>query len=309
MRRTSIAAMLAIAFCAHAAAGADGNMPLREILRRARLPGDAQRLRDLQYAKVGDTALRLDLFLPTGKDANGRPVVVWIHGGGWRAGDKANCPAVGLVNDGFAVASINYRLTGISSHPAQIEDCKGAIRWLRAHAEKYNLDPNRFGVAGASAGGHLAALLGTSGGVKELEGNVGDNLDQSSRVQAVLDCCGPADLVEMLKRKQRRRNDPNSPESKLLGGPIAERMDLGKAASPVTYVDPNDPPFLIIHGDSDPVVPLEQAKIMHAALQKAGVPSELMILKNFGHGGAAHPEALVRSRSFFLKYLQGPRPK
>src|SRR5205085_165270 len=148
---------------------------------------------------------RLDLYLP--EKAQGRlPVVVWIHGGAWRAGSKDHCPAVPLTAKGFAVASINYRFSQHAVFPAQIEDCKAAIRWLRANADKYHLDPDHIGAWGASAGGHLVALLGTSGNKKELEGK-GGNLEQSSKVQCVIDWFGPTDLLGLPKKL---RNDPKS---------------------------------------------------------------------------------------------------
>ena len=145
--------------------------------------------RNLEYVKDGHERNRLDLYLPEKADGP-LPLVVWIHGGGWTQGDKAPCPLLPLVPKGYAVASINYRFLKHAALPAQIEDSKAAIRWLRAHAKKYNFDSDRVGVMGASAGGYLVRSLGTSGGVKELEGK-GGHADQSSRVQAVVDMFGP----------------------------------------------------------------------------------------------------------------------
>src|SRR5208282_1821342 len=212
------------------------------------VPEGTKVLRDLDYVKDGHERHKLDLYLPE-KAEGALPVVVWIHGGGWSAGSKAGCPAVPMVAQGSAVSSINYRLSQHATLPAQIEDCKAAIRWLRANAKTYHLDPDRIGVWGASAGGHLVALLGTTGGVKELEGNDG-NLDQSSRVQAVVDWFGPTDFRNIGKQLE----SPNSPVSKLLGGPVSENKEKAEKASPVTYVGKDDPPFLIMHGDKDPLV-------------------------------------------------------
>ena len=157
-------------------------------------PKGVQALRNLPYVANGHERQRLDLYLP--EKAEGRlPLIVWIHGGAWWAGSKEDCPAVPLAAKGYAVASINYRFSQHAVFPAQIEDCKAAIRWLRANAAKYHLDADHIGVWGASAGGHLVALLGTTGGVKELEGK-GGNLDQSSRVQCVVDWFGPTDFVD-----------------------------------------------------------------------------------------------------------------
>jgi len=155
------------------------------------LPPNTFAAKNIPYTKPPHETQEMDIFnpmtvtLPGQKDepAPPRPLLIWIHGGGWIGGSKDHCPAVSMCRDGFVVASINYRLSSEATFPAQIEDCKAAVRWLRAHAKAYNIDVNRVGVWGASAGGHLAALVGTSGDVKELD--KGDNLEQSSRVQAV----------------------------------------------------------------------------------------------------------------------------
>jgi acetyl esterase/lipase len=153
------------------------------------LPG-VKSLRDLEYARAGEKSLLLDLYLPE-KSRHSLPLIIWIHGGAWTGGDKADCPARRLLQRGYAVASINYRLSNEAIFPAQIEDCKAAIRWLRAHAKQYGLDADHFGAWGSSAGGHLVALLGTTGDLKQFD--KGDNLDFSSRVQAVCDFYGPTD--------------------------------------------------------------------------------------------------------------------
>ena len=162
----------------------------------AALAMNAAEHRDLVYAKTPQRELALDLYIPDG--ATKPPLIVWVHGGAWRAGSKAKPPALWMLERGYAVASISYRLSQQAVFPAQIHDCKAAIRWLRAHASKYGYDAERIGAWGASAGGHLVALLGTSSGVKELEGDLGYN-DQSSRVQAVVDYFGPTDVTAMSK--------------------------------------------------------------------------------------------------------------
>jgi len=263
-----------------------------------------QALRDIEYARVGAKSLRLDLYLPR-RDAGARlPVVVWIHGGGWRSGDKSGTRAPEVLGEGYAVASINYRLSHEATFPAQIHDCKAAIRWLRAHADRYGLDPERVGVWGSSAGGHLVALLGTSGDVAELEGDVGGNLDQSSRVQAVCDFFGPADLLAVLEPGAwSSHGSPTSPESLLLGGPVAERVDLARFASPVTHASADDPPFLIVHGDQDPVVPFDQSVRLHRALTAVGVESTLYVVKGAGHG-FRDPAVDALVREFFDRHLR-----
>ena len=157
-------------------------------------PQGVQVLRNLPYVANGHERNRLDIYLPE-KPTGRLPLVVWIHGGGWEAGSKEDCPAVPLIAKGYAVASINYRFSQHALFPAQVEDCKAAIRWLRANAAKYHLDPDHIGVWGESAGGHLVAMLGTTGGIKEFD--KGGNLDQSSRVQCVVDFFGPAEMLTM----------------------------------------------------------------------------------------------------------------
>ena len=246
----------------------------------------AEVLKDIEYASVDGISLKLDLYLPDAPSENPIPLVVWIHGGGWRAGSKAPTRAPRTLGPDYAVASIDYRLTDQAIFPAQIHDCKAAVRWLRAHADEYGLDPERFGAWGSSAGGHLVALLGTSGGVAELEGTVGDHLEVSSRVQAICDYYGPTDFLALLDQPSLiDRRTPTSPESLLLGGLIVDLPELAALASPVTHVDPTDPPFLIVHGDSDRTVPYQQSVDLHAALAEAGVEATLHLVGRAGHGG------------------------
>jgi acetyl esterase/lipase len=238
---------------------------------------DATIHRDLVYKTVNGAVLTLDLYCPE-KVSGPAPVIVWIHGGGWRSGGKKQCPAVVLVPDGYAVASIDYRLSSTAPFPAQIEDCKAAVRWLRANAAKYNLDPDRIGVWGMSAGGHLAALLGTSGGVPELAGS-GDNMEYSSRVQAVCDVAGPVDLLALTELGPKRMLAIEG----LLGG--SPEKDKATSASPLHFVSKDDPPFLIVHGEGDRVVPVEQSQRFYEELKKAGVNATLKILPGVGHQG------------------------
>ena len=264
-------------------------------------------MRDLEYAKVDGTALLLDLFVPEKADAP-LPLIVWIHGGAWLGGDKAGCPAMGQLKRGYAVASINYRLSQEAIFPAQIHDCKAAIRWLRAHAKEYNIDPQRIGVWGSSAGGHLVALVGTSGNVKELEGAEG-NLDQSSRVQAVCDWFGPTDFLQMaahmLPEAKMPHDTADSPESKLVGGPIQENKEKVAKANPITYVSKDDPPFLIMHGDKDILVPIHQSQLLTEALKKAGVEVTFKTIEGAGHGFGG-PEIMKTVEEFFDKHLKAP---
>lgn len=266
---------------------------------------DATILRDLVYKQVGNTALKIDLYLPKNV-AKPPPMILCIHGGGWSRGNKRQCPAVMMVRDGYAVASIEYRLTDEVPFPAQIEDCKAAVRWLRANAAKYQFDADRIGVWGHSSGAHLAALLGTSGEIKALEGS-GENLQFSSRVQAVCEISGPADLVRMYQDVTSAPSEMG-PEAKsaieaLIGGPLAQQKDRAVAASPITYVTKDDPPFLIIHGEEDQTVPVNQSQLFAAALKAAGVPVTLDVVAGRGHGtGGPRFEPMIKA--FFDKELK-----
>jgi acetyl esterase/lipase len=274
-------------------------------------PADASEIRDLVYRKVGDQELRIDLYLPK-KAAGKPPMILCIHGGGWSRGNKKQCPAVMMVKDGYAVASIQYRLTDKAPFPAQIEDCKAAVRWLRANADKYHFSAGRIGVWGHSSGAHLAALLGTSGDVPALEGK-GENAQFSSRVQAVCEISGPADLVQMYQDLAASSSEM-APEAKaaieaLIGGPLDAQRQVAIAASPITYVSKDDPPFLIIHGDEDATVPVSQSRLFAQALKAAGVPTTLEIAVGRGHGtGGPRFEPMLKA--FFDKYLRAsPEPQ
>lgn len=269
-------------------------------------------LRDVEYANIDGSSLKLDLYLPQPPTTEARPVVVWIHGGAWRGGDKAACPAKRLVDQGFVVASINYRLSHQAIFPAQIQDCKAAIRWLRANAEKYAIDAERVGVWGSSAGGHLVALLGTAGDVDALSDASHGNADQSSRVQAVCDFFGPTDLLQMdkyaLPSAPFRHDAADSPESKLIGGPIQDNPVKAARANPISYVSADDPPFLIVHGDRDPLVPWQQSQLLAEALRQAGVSCEFHKIEGAGHGfqGNTHVDTLVDR--FFRQTLMEDGP-
>jgi acetyl esterase/lipase len=251
----------------------------------ARLPAGVKAHRDLAYVEGGHERQKLDLFLPE-KASGPLPLIIWVHGGGWQNGSKDGCPPLrgGYVERGYAVASINYRLSQHAVFPAQIEDCKAAIRYLRAHAQEYGLDPQRFGVWGSSAGGHLVALIGTSGAVKPFD--VGPNLDQSSRVQAVCDYYGPTDFTAFVSTPGYERHaDAASPEAKLIGGAVLENKEKAARVNSITYVTRDDPAFLIVHGDKDPTVPIGQSQLLFDALKQAGVSAHFHTIHGAGHGG------------------------
>ena len=273
---------------------ATGNPPRRDgsggfgFGRTAPLPAGVKAERNIAYVEQGHRNQVLDLFLPEQASDKPLPLMIWIHGGAWMTGSHANPPVLYLVNKGFAVASIQHRFSQDAIWPAQAYDCKAAIRYLRANAAKYNLDPWHFGVGGDSSGGHLAAFVGTSGDVKEMEGELG-NTNVSSRVQAVVDWFGPTDFTLMAQqsgpRSMLQHDATNSPESRLLGGPVQEKHELAKTANPLTYVDKDDPPFLIMHGDNDRLVPLGQSVILAKALIDAGVEVTMKTIHGAGHEG------------------------
>lgn len=270
------------------------------------LPSGTNALRDVSYVTNGHEKQKLDLYIP--EDAKKpMPLLIWIHGGGWQSGSKDGCPFLrqGYLEKGYAVASLDYRLTGDAPFPAQIEDCKAAIRWLRAYAGEYGLNPDAFGVGGSSAGGHLVALVGTAGEVNEFD--VGELLDVSSRVQAVYDLFGPTDLIRFGQTpgyESHARAD--SPEGKLLGGAPAERVNEAKRANPITHITPDDPPYFIVHGDADGTVPINQSELLHAALVEAGIPSRFTTIKGGGHGQGFPGESLTALATvFFDQHLKG----
>lgn len=241
----------------------------------------------------------LDLYVP----AYGRPpypVILWLHGGSWMYGDKnQDCLACDHLLARYAVASVNYRLDKEAFFPAQIYDAKAAVRFLRANAQKYKLDPDRIGVWGESAGGHLAALLGVSGEEKKLEGDEGWP-KYSSKVEAVCDWCGPSDFNTAQSQAgpnvKIRFTGRSSPVFDLMGGKM-DQKSLSEA-SPVTYVSAHCPPFLIMHGDQDDAIPPAQSQELYDALKSKGCDVELRIVKGFGHG-LGDPEQFKTVENFF----------
>ena len=275
--------MLLIVDCADNSAG-EGIEPQKQIQENIVIERDVVYSTVDGYQLTLDIAYRKDLQTPV-------PAIVHIHGGGWRGGSKNANRAKAFAEQGFVGISINYRLSGVAIFPAGVHDCKTAIRWVRAHAEKYNIESNRVGVTGSSAGGHLSALLGTSGGDSYLEGT-SDYLDYSSYVQAVVDHFGPTDFLRM--NDQSGRIDHDSPESQWLGGPITELPDLVKKANPITYIDKNDPPTLIIHGENDESVIISQSELLYNALKQARVETKLVHVKNGDHGyKPSQPDAAI----------------
>lgn len=265
---------------------------------------ETNKVADLEFAVVNGQSLKLDLYMPKG--VKSPPLVLWIHGGGWHAGNKSSCGIKWMTEHGYAVASTSYRLTDKATFPAQIHDCKAALRWLRANESKYGYSTHKVGVAGSSAGGMLAALMGTCGGVKALEGDVGGNSEQSSRVDAVIDFYGASDFILRSKTQPHRANKPGSVVYKLLGGGADKEIELAKQASAAYHVSSDDPPMLIFHGDKDNTVLLDQSLKIQEVYKSANLPLDLHILKGAGHGGKQFysEENKGRMIAFLNKHLK-----
>ncbi|MBL9179913.1 MAG: alpha/beta hydrolase [Verrucomicrobiaceae bacterium] len=265
---------------------------------------------DQPYAGNNNPKQMVDVFLPKKRnDGKPLPVVALIHGGGWVNGDRLGyaAQAIQLARTGdYAAVAVGYRLSKEAPWPAQVHDCKAAIRWIRAHAKEYNLDADKIAVWGSSAGGHLSSLLGTSGDVKELEGDLGPNTSFSSRVQCVVNLCGPEDFSQALMfDKEGRPIWKDDAVSGLLGGNAPDKPAEAKAASPVTHVSKDDPPFITFHGTKDQRVAFRHAEAIHTALQKVGITSLLVPINGGGHGSVGHPEVKVRGQQFTDKILRG----
>jgi acetyl esterase/lipase len=245
--------------------------------------------KNLTFATVNGRSLVLDLYRPEKMDS-ALPVVVWIFGGAFRIDNRVaqEHAATWLTQHGFAVAVISYRLSGEALFPAQVHDCKAAVRWLRANAAAYNLDAEHIGAWGPSSGGYLSTMLGVTGGVDALEGELG-NGGESSRVQAVVDFYGPSDFLKMDEERLpdgQWHYPADSPESQLVGAPIQQVPEKVREANPITYVNGSAPPFLIIHGTEDLNVPVNQSELLFAALKEAGVGATFFKLVGAGHGGS-----------------------
>ncbi len=261
-------------------------------------------VRDIEYAQVGEHRLRLDLYLPMGTIRP--PLVIWVHGGAWRSGTKQRMPLKELVAHDFACASIDYRLSPVAAFPAQIHDIKAAIRFLRAKQSEYGYNAKRIGIAGSSAGGHLAALVGLTNGHEELEGELGEHLQQSSHIHAIVDYFGPTNFMTILKQSTPHGLGVRIPALQLLLRTQPEdKPQLARLASPVWHVDKDDPPLLLIHGDQDPQVPINQSHELHGAYKQHELPVQFHVVHGSAHGGEAfydkHRMRLVRM--FLGKYL------
>jgi len=243
-----------------------------------------RKIADIEYGAEAGHKLLLDIYLPT--EAEHPPLLVYIHGGAWRSGSKNSMPLTGLVTSGFAVASVEYRLSPVARFPAQIHDIKAAIRFLRAKQGEYGYNADRVAICGASAGGHLAELVGVTNGEPELEGEVGGYRRQSSDVQAIVAYYGASNFLTILKQSTPHGLGVRIPALQLLlGGQPEDKPELAKLASPVFHVDRDDPPLLLLHGDQDPQMPINQSHELEGKYRELGLQVEFEVVHGAAHGG------------------------
>jgi acetyl esterase/lipase len=237
---------------------------------------------DIVYGTVGDRELLLDLYLPDGGIV--APLAVWVHGGAWRGGTKDQNFPRALREEGYAVASLDFRLSGESPFPAQVHDIKAALRFLRAMASDFGYSADRIALAGVSSGGHLAALVGLTGGDRDLEGGIGDHPAVSSEVQAVVSYCGASNLTTILAQSTPHGLSVREPALDLfIGGQPEDVPETARAASPVFHVDSADPPLLLIHGDQDPQMPINQSHELYGAYERASLDATFRVAYGAGH--------------------------
>jgi acetyl esterase/lipase len=252
------------------------------------MPAAAQtprKIADIEYARAGDQPLKLDLYQPAADHA---PLLVWLHGGRWERGSKERMPLAALVEHGYALASLDFRPASIARFPGQVHEIKAALRFLRAQAARYRYDATRIGILGESSGGHLAALVGTTNGHRDLEGTLGEHLDTSSDVHAIVSYFGAADLVTILAQSTPYGVGVRTPALKSLLGALPEENEaLARLASPVFHVDARDPPLLLLHGDQDAQMPINQSHELEGAYERAGLDAKLIVVHGAGHGDAA----------------------
>ena len=263
-----------------------------------KVPEGVKVVRDLEYAQVKGVSLKLDLYRPSAMPSAPMPLVIWVHGGGWRNGSKTNCPAAWLATKGYAVASLDFRLLPEHPWPAQIEDPIAALRWLRQVSGKYGYDASRSAAMGGSSGGHVVALWGTL------------PLPAEDKVKAVVDLYGPTDLLTMppnvLSEKRTRADLAKANGALLLGGVVMDQPEKARAVSALHQVSKDDASFLIMHGMDDPGVPVDQSERLHAALKAAGVESTLKLIPGAGHGGKEFdsPESRALIQAFLDRHLK-----
>jgi acetyl esterase/lipase len=297
MQRTKFGA--AIALCAVAAwiysagpAGADTTI---------------KTTKDIEYVRAGNESLRLDLYEPAAANA---PLLVYVHGGGWERGAKTPMPLTGLVERGYASASLDFRPASAAPFPGQVHEIKAAIRFLRGTAARHTYDARRIAVVGVSSGGHLAALVGLTNGNPELEGTLGEHRKESSDVAAIVSYFGASNLTTILAQSTPFGLGIREPALKaLLGASPKENEAVAKLASPIFHVDAGDPPLLLLHGDQDPQMPINQSHELQGQYERAGLKSELIVVHGAAHGGDAFytPQNLDRVAAFLDANLRHTR--
>jgi acetyl esterase/lipase len=240
------------------------------------VPDGIESHKGVEYMRYNGAPMRLDLYAPKGTGSY--PVIVWFHSGAWNTLDRS-CVEQGVMDQvkrGWAVASVEYSLSMRAKWPAQLVEARAAVRWLRAHAGEYRLDTGKFIAWGMSSGGHLAAMLGVTGGSDGFDGEGAENLDFPCNVQAVVVWCAPVDLALL-------RGNASRAAAALLGEGKTVDPERAKAADPIAYVDANTPPFFIASGDRDDVVGLEQGELLFDSLRDAGIRVSFKIYPGYGH--------------------------
>lgn len=256
-------------------------------------------LPDIPFRTVGGAALMVEVIRPDPPPPAPMPAVIYIHGGAWIHGDRTVNRSEFLAERGFFTISIDYRSSRQATFPAQLEDARAAVRWLRASAAGYQVDPGRIGVWGHSAGAHLAALVGATGHLHSIGEPVGPG-EPSSEVQAVAALACPTDFLQMGGWHEA----PDSPEAQLVGGPIRERLDAVRAANPISYVRAGAPPFLLVHGEEDEIVPIGQSELLARALRESDNDVELVRIPGAGHNFGADEPSWAEARRLVLGFFR-----
>ena len=280
---------------------------LLSLLLSAASHAEPLRTNDIEYASVDGKPLLLDLYMPS-TQSGAPPLLVWVHGGAWEGGSKAQMPLSSLVEKGFAIASLDFRPASIAPFPGQAHEIKAAIRYLRASADRHGYDATQIGILGASSGAHLAALIGTTNGHESLEGKLGDHPEESSAVQVIVSYFPASNLTTILKQSTPFGLGVREPALKrLLGGLPDEVSDAARLASPVFHVDASDPPLLLLHGDQDPQMPINQSHELQGAYEAHGLSAEFVVVHGAAHGGDAFFDAarLEHVAQFLQQHLAG----
>jgi acetyl esterase/lipase len=284
--RMVLVSCLGIGLGAPLPARAQPSFPATDVAERPSIIKTA----NIEYARVDGEPLALDLYMPAAVE--NPPIIVYIHGGAWQFGSRDSVSPIDLVDHGFAIASVSFRQSTVAPLPAQVHDIKGAIRFLRANAASFGYDAGHLGITGVSSGGHLAALVGLTNHSAPHEGEVGGNTGVSSEVQAVVSYFGASNLTTILAQSTPRGVSIREPAlDLLLGGSVDDKINLARFGSPVFQVDANDPPLLLLHGDQDPQMPINQAHELHGVAKEYGLDVHFEVVHGAGHGGAAFFDA------------------